>query len=68
VGMLLDMMSKREKEILDMRFGLADGSTHTLAEVAKKFKVSRERVRQIEEVALKKLGKFVKVQEKNSLK
>ena len=68
VGMLLDMMSKREKEILDMRFGLADGSTHTLAEVARKFKVSRERVRQIEEAALKKLGKFVKVQEKNSLK
>ena len=42
-----------------MRFGLADKRTHTLAEVAKKLGVSRERIRQIEETALKKIRKFV---------
>jgi len=61
---LLDMMTQREKEVLDMRFGLADSKPHTLAEVAKKLGVSRERIRQIEEVALKKLRKFVEQQEK----
>jgi RNA polymerase primary sigma factor len=61
---LLERMSRREKEILDMRFGLVNGKTHTLAEVAKKFKLSRERVRQIEERALEKLREFVHEQEK----
>jgi RNA polymerase primary sigma factor len=56
---LLGMMSDREKKVLDMRFGLEDGKTHTLAEVAQKIGVSRERVRQIEEQALKKLRKFI---------
>jgi RNA polymerase primary sigma factor len=60
---LLEKMSEREREILDMRFGLATGKTHTLAEVAKKMGVSRERIRQIEEEAKKKLKKFVKDQE-----
>lgn len=60
---LLEKMSDREREILDMRFGLAHGKTHTLAQVAKKMGVSRERIRQIEEEALKKLRKFVKEQE-----
>jgi len=64
VDSLLEMMSDREREILDMRFGLADGQTRTLAEVAKKFKISRERVRQIEELALKRLRKFVRQQER----
>lgn len=64
IGNLLDRMSRREKDILDMRFGLADGKPHTLAEVAKKFKLSRERVRQIEERALEKLREFVHEQEK----
>ena len=67
IGGLLDIMSSREKEILDMRFGLVDGKTHTLAEVAKKLGVSRERVRQIEEAALKKLRKFVQQQEESGL-
>ncbi|MCX5700173.1 MAG: sigma-70 family RNA polymerase sigma factor [Candidatus Omnitrophica bacterium] len=56
---LLEIMNDREREILDMRFGLADTKTHTLAEVAKKLGVSRERIRQIEEAALKKIRKFV---------
>ena len=61
---LLGIMSTREKEILDMRFGLLGGRIHTLAEVARKLGVSRERVRQIEEAALRKLRKFVQQQEK----
>jgi len=61
---LLDVMSNREKEVLDMRFGLADGDPRTLAEVADKLGVSRERVRQIEEGALLKLRKFIQEQEK----
>ncbi|MFA5145167.1 MAG: RNA polymerase sigma factor RpoD/SigA [Candidatus Omnitrophota bacterium] len=60
---LLDIMAGRERQILDLRFGLADTKPHTLAEVAKKLGVSRERIRQIEETALKKLRKFVEQQE-----
>ena len=60
---LMETMSAREHEVLDMRFGLVDGRSYTLAEVANKLKVSRERVRQIEEEALKKLRKFVQQQE-----
>lgn len=62
VGSLMELMNEREKDILDMRFGLADGKPHTLAEVAHEFDLSRERVRQIEEAALKKLKKFVQQQ------
>ncbi|MBU0710090.1 MAG: RNA polymerase sigma factor RpoD/SigA [Candidatus Omnitrophica bacterium] len=60
---LLELMSEREKQVLDLRFGLAESKPHTLAELSKKLGVSRERVRQIEEAALKKLRKFVKKQE-----
>lgn len=56
---LLGAMTKRERTVLDMRFGLADGKVHTLASVANKLRLSRERVRQIEEEALKKLKKFI---------
>ncbi len=65
VDNLIGKMSEREKQVLDMRFGLENGRTHTLAEVAKKLGVSRERIRQIEEEALKKLRQFVKDQEKD---
>ncbi len=64
MGDLLGKMMEREKKVLDMRFGLADGKTHTLAEVSKKLGVSRERVRQIEEEALSKIRKFIETQEK----
>ncbi|MCD6539778.1 MAG: sigma-70 family RNA polymerase sigma factor [Candidatus Omnitrophica bacterium] len=60
---LLSSLSEREKKILDLRFGIEDGKPRTLAEVAKYLGISRERVRQIEERALKKLRKFVKEQE-----
>jgi RNA polymerase primary sigma factor len=66
VGNLLDMMTERERKVLDMRFGLMDGKTHTLAEVARKLGVSRERVRQIEEEALKKLRRFVEIQDEEA--
>ncbi|MCM8783456.1 MAG: RNA polymerase sigma factor RpoD/SigA [Candidatus Omnitrophica bacterium] len=56
---LLGMMPDREREILSMRFGFIGGVTHSLSEVAKKFSISRERVRQIEENALKKLHKLL---------
>jgi len=61
---LLELMTDREKLVLDMRFGLADGKSNTLAEVSNKLGVSRERIRQIEEEALRKLKKFVLQQEK----
>jgi len=55
VDKLLDRMNEREKKILDLRFGLTDGTTHTLGETAKVFGITRERVRQIESAALDKL-------------
>ncbi|MDD5155779.1 MAG: RNA polymerase sigma factor RpoD/SigA [Candidatus Omnitrophica bacterium] len=63
VDNLLDRMDDRERQVLDMRFGLVDGKSHTLADVADKLGVSRERVRQIEEEGLKKLKKFAEEQE-----
>ncbi|MDD5669632.1 MAG: RNA polymerase sigma factor RpoD/SigA [Candidatus Omnitrophica bacterium] len=64
IGDLLLMMSDREREVLDMRFGLRDGTSYTLADVAEKLGLSRERIRQIEEEALDKLRNFVQEQEK----
>lgn len=65
---LLTGMSEREKQVLNMRFGLTDSRIHTLAEVAKKYGISRERVRQIEEQALKKLKRYIQQQEKSGLR
>jgi RNA polymerase primary sigma factor len=48
-------LTPRERKILEMRFGLKDGITHTLEEVGKEFGVTRERIRQIEAKALEKL-------------
>ena len=52
---VLDTLTVREKEVLELRFGLFDGSSHTLEEVGKEFNVTRERIRQIEAKALRKL-------------
>ncbi|WDE98352.1 sigma-70 family RNA polymerase sigma factor [Lentisphaera profundi] len=52
---MLDILNDREQEILRMRFGLADGEFHTLENIANEFGISRERIRQIETSALKKL-------------
>jgi RNA polymerase primary sigma factor len=51
----LDSLTEREKKILVLRFGIEDGCPRTLEEVGNIFKVTRERVRQIEAKALKKL-------------
>ena len=52
---MLDTLSEREREVLHFRFGLEDGHSYTLEEVGKKFNVTRERIRQIEAKALRKL-------------
>jgi RNA polymerase primary sigma factor len=52
---ILSALSKRERAVLEMRFGLKDGESHTLEEVGRAFGVTRERVRQIESKALRKL-------------
>jgi RNA polymerase primary sigma factor len=52
---LLKTLTPREERIIKMRFGLEDGSEHTLGEVGQSFAVTRERIRQIEAKALRKL-------------
>ena len=52
---VLSTLTPREEQVLRMRFGLKDGKPHTLEEVGKEFDVTRERIRQIESKALRKL-------------
>lgn len=65
---LLEMMNPREKEVLMLRYGLKDETTHTLNDIAKKFGITRERVRQIEKAALSKLRTYIRVKEKEGIK
>jgi RNA polymerase primary sigma factor len=51
----LETLSERERDVLELRFGLRDGKEHTLEEVSRYFNVTRERIRQIEAKALRKL-------------
>jgi RNA polymerase primary sigma factor len=55
IAKVLGTLKEREAEVLRLRFGLKDGSAHTLEEVGNIYKVTRERVRQIEAKALDKL-------------
>lgn len=55
IGEALISLTEREAKVLKMRFGLGDGNEHTLEEVGQQFKVTRERIRQIEAKALRKL-------------
>ena len=52
---VLTTLTDRERQVLDYRFGLTDGYSRTLEEVGKQFNVTRERIRQIEAKALRKL-------------
>ncbi len=52
---ILNSLNRRERQVLEMRFGLKDGQSHTLEEVGQAFGVTRERIRQIEAKALRKL-------------
>ncbi len=52
---ILDTLTQREADVLRMRFGMYDGRNHTLEEVGQKFGVTRERIRQIENKAIRKL-------------
>ena len=52
---VLNTLTPREKKVLVLRFGLEDGRNRTLEEVGKEFNVTRERIRQIEAKALRKL-------------
>jgi RNA polymerase primary sigma factor len=54
-GKVLRTLTPREEQVLKMRFGVGDGSEHTLEEVGRSFNVTRERIRQIESKALRKL-------------
>jgi RNA polymerase primary sigma factor len=55
IDQVLKTLTYREREIIKLRYGLGDGYTYTLEEIARIFKVSRERVRQIEAEAMRKL-------------
>lgn len=58
---ILNELPPKERKILEMRYGLADGFTHTLEEVGKVFGVTRERIRQIEAKALEKIRQHEKI-------
>ena len=58
---ILSDLTPREQKILEMRFGLTDGITHTLEEVGREFDVTRERIRQIEAKALEKIRDHHKI-------
>ena len=55
IDMILKTLSYREREIIKLRYGIGDGYTYTLEEVGRIFKVTRERVRQVEAKAIRKL-------------
>jgi RNA polymerase primary sigma factor len=61
--LLLSQVNERERQILILRFGLGDGIPRTLSEMARKFNLSRERIRQIETSALKKMKNILKLEE-----
>ena len=55
LGDVLSSLNERERKVLELRFGLGDGYSRTLEEVGKQFRVTRERIRQIEAKALRKM-------------
>ncbi|HUJ71785.1 MAG TPA: sigma factor-like helix-turn-helix DNA-binding protein, partial [Verrucomicrobiae bacterium] len=61
---ILEELEPREAEILNLRFGLDGNKPKTLEEVGRKFKVTRERVRQIQNIALTKLRRVMEKQDR----
>ncbi|MFH1778304.1 MAG: sigma-70 family RNA polymerase sigma factor [Candidatus Omnitrophota bacterium] len=59
IAAVLEKMPEKEREVIILRYGLNDGIYRTLEEISKKFKLSRERVRQIESMGLKKLKRLL---------
>jgi RNA polymerase primary sigma factor len=55
IGQALDMLNLRERQVIELRYGLHDGYCHTLEELSSYFKLTRERIRQIEVKALRTL-------------
>jgi RNA polymerase primary sigma factor len=62
---LLEVLDDRERKIILMRFGLDGGKSKTLEEVGKKFGVTRERIRQLQNIALAKLRRALAKREKS---
>ncbi len=62
----LNMLGERERKILELRYGIVDGETKTLAQIAKILGVSRERVRQIEAATLKRIKQIIQNREANN--
>ena len=67
IDSVLNTLKPREKKVLELRFGLKDEKTHTYEEVGKEFGVTRERIRQIEAKALRKLKHPVRKKELEGL-
>jgi RNA polymerase primary sigma factor len=67
VGDLLDVLDPRERKIISFRFGLAGGKERTLEEVGRKFGVTRERIRQLQNIALLKMRKALRKREEIKL-
>jgi RNA polymerase primary sigma factor len=63
VGDLLDVLDPRERKIISFRFGLGGGKERTLEEVGRKFGVTRERIRQLQNIALQKMRKALRKRE-----
>ena len=63
VGDLLDVLEPRERKIISFRFGLGGGKERTLEEVGRKFGVTRERIRQLQNIALLKMRKALRKRE-----
>ena len=62
IGLALDLLTHRERSVIELRFGLEDGRPRTLEEVGQTFGVTRERIRQIEAKTLAKLKAYREVQ------